>query len=182
MAQENPSVTFRSKDARLQLHLKGERKGFKGEEPFVIPAEIAEFQDCMYVTSDPEVIEIIRNTDAFKQHRVIEITDEDRKNVSMSPPTQQTIRGAVSSKDFSKELGAETNFRKKMRLEEGITQCEICEKIFKNDKQGRRLKMHKVSHRDSVTKPKQNGIKPTMEEKTEEPTQKPAEKKEDAPY
>ena len=148
------SVSFMSKDARLQIQFKPEKKGFNQfNQVETLPWDPIVFVDGRFKTDDPEKIEFLRKSDAVRQKRVIEVTEEDKQNISMSPP-QGTTRGALSTGDINKEAGVRDNPSPGVKMEEGgINPCDVpgCSYCAEKDFRGNKLRMHKLA---------KHGIKP----------------------
>jgi len=139
-------VIFRAINANLSLHVKKEEKYYKGEELHVIPAKLVRFEMGQHVSSDPEEIEQIRATDAYKRKRVFEITAQDREALKQ-PPKQKTHRGMVTSKQVGEEAGIKPEPERIALSEKGRTECPECHLVFENDFSGRRLRGHMQIHR-----------------------------------
>lgn len=142
------SVSFMSKDARLQIQYRPERKGFNEfNQVEVIPWEPIVFADGRFTTDDPEKIKFLRNTSAFRQNRIIEVTEEDKQSVSMTPP-QQTTRGPLSSGDLKKEAGFKDTAPPGTKMQEvGTVYCDVpgCEYFADRDFRGNKIRMHKLA-------------------------------------
>ena len=149
-------VTFHSIYSRLSLQVKAERKGFRGEEPFIIPAVLAQFENRNYTTADPEIIEGIRKSPAYARHEVFEVEDE-KAPLPPNPDTQKVFRGAVGTVELHGELGHQPQ-------KQAGAGCPTCGKSFPDDLGGKKLRMHMVSaHR--IPEAKAAGV--SLEEKTE---------------
>ena len=142
------SVSFMSKDARLQMNFKSEKKGFNQfNQVEVIPWEPIVFVDGRFTTDDPEKIRFLRESEAVRHKRVIEVTEEDKQNISMTPPQPKT-RGAVSSADLSKESGFKKEEAPGTRLQEvGSVFCDVpgCDYFAERDFRGNKIRMHKLA-------------------------------------
>lgn len=149
-------VIFKSPYVRLQLQLRPERKGFHGEQPFIIPAVIAEFVNGQFEAEDPDMIAAIKATPAFKNKDVWELTAD---LANLAPPAQKVFRGAVGTAQLDEEAG-------KLKSKSGGPACEACGKEFPDDLGGKKKKMHEVGHRlAEYNKVKKETV--SMEEKTE---------------
>ena len=149
-------VIFKSPYVRLQLQLRPERKGFHGEQPFIIPAVIAEFVNGQFEAEDPDMIAAIKATPAFKNNDVWELTAD---LANLSPPAQKVFRGAISTAQFDEEAG-------KLKTKSSGSPCEVCGKEFAEDFAGKKKKMHMVGHRlQESNRVKKESV--SMEEKTE---------------
>jgi hypothetical protein len=126
----------------------------KAEEPFfddhgrarIIPAKIVSFQEGRFITSDAETATQIRESLAFKQGKILEITDQQRE--MFMPATQKTVRGPISAGSLHAEAGrTEEQTRTK-----GITFCDYpgCTREFKDDFSGHKVNAHKRSHRKAL--------------------------------
>jgi hypothetical protein len=134
------------------LHLKAERKMFRGEVPEVIPAKLVEFKDGRYSTDDEDEIRLIRATGAYKRNRIREFRPGELK------ASQETIRGPISSKTISREVGIEEKSPAMAIQEKGINKCEHCDYVAYDDFAGRKIRMHKLGkHRI--------GMRPTISRK-----------------
>jgi len=137
-----------SKDARLQIQFKPEKKGFNQfNQVETLPWDPIVFVDGRFKTDDPEKIEFLRKSDAVRQKRVIEVTEEDKQNISLDPP-QQTTRGPLSSGDLNKEAGVKDNPPPGVRMEEASrTFCDVpgCSYCAEKDFRGNKLRMHKLA-------------------------------------
>jgi hypothetical protein len=150
-------VTFHSPYIRLSIQVKPERKGFYGEQPFIIPAVIAQFDNGNYTTADQDIIEALRKSPAYKRHEVFEINAETPK--PPNPDAQKVFRGPVGTDQLHGEIGKQTQ-------KQPGSKCEVCNKEFPNDLGGKGLKMHMVGHRlQESNRAKKEGV--SVEEKTE---------------
>lgn len=142
-------VSFMSKDARLQIQFKPEKKGFNEfNQVEVIPWEPIVFVDGRFKTEDPEKIAFLRKSDAVRLKRVIEVTEEDKQNISMHPPQQKTTRGAVSTKDLKDEAGFKETQGKTVTMQEvGMVYCDVpgCDYFAERDFRGNKIRMHKLA-------------------------------------
>lgn len=141
--------TFMSKEARLKIQYKPERKAFN---PYgqvdTIPWEPIVFEDGRFSTDDEDKIGFLLKTQAFKQGRVIEVTAEDKANISLNPPKQKTIRGAVGTTDLHTEAGFEDKAPSGLSVEEvAAHRCDFpgCNYIAENDTRGNKMRMHKLA-------------------------------------
>lgn len=149
-----PEVIFHSVSRAHLLHLKSEQKGFTAHGVAeVVQAKMARFENGIYKTSDEEEIGLIRNTPAYKNKRVFEVTRADEEALRKPVVESKVVRGAITSEGLKKEAGIEsTTIAPGLKMESkksGITKCDVsgCGKIFQDDFTGARLRMHKVSHR-----------------------------------
>jgi len=142
------TVSFMSKDARLQIQFKPEKKGFNQfNQVETLPWEPIVFVDGRFKTDDPEKIEFLRKSDAVRLKRVIEVTEEDKQNISMNPP-QATTRGPVSTGDLNKEAGTKEIPSPGVKMEEGgMNPCDVpgCAYVAEKDFRGNKLRMHKLA-------------------------------------
>lgn len=152
------SVTFHSPYTRLSIQVKPERKGFYGEQPFIIPAVLAQFDNGNYTTSDPEIIEALRMSPAYKRHEIFEINAENPK--PPNPDAQKVFRGPVGTDQLHGEIG-------KIPQKQPGSKCPVptCGKEFLNDLAGKKLRMHMVSHRMAESRAAEKAV--SVEEKTE---------------
>jgi hypothetical protein len=148
-------VIFKSPYVRLQLQLRPERKGFHGEQPFIIPAVIAEFVNGQFEAEDPDMIAAIRATPAFKNKDVWELTAD---LANLAPPAQKTFRGAVSTSHFDEEAG-------NLKPKNAGSACETCGKEFPDDLGGKKKKMHQVGHRLAESRARSREAAVSVEEK-----------------
>lgn len=151
------TVSFMSKEARLQIQFKPEQKAFnRFGQVEVIPWDPIVFADGRFKTDDPEKIKFLRNSSAFKQKRVIEVTEEDKQNISMHPP-QKTTRGALSSKDLKDEGKFKEEEKPGVTMQEiGTVYCDVpdCKYFAERDFRGNKLRMHKLAKHGIGRKPK----------------------------
>ena len=142
------SVSFMSKDARLQIQFKPEKKGFNEfNQVEVMPWEPIVFVDGRFTTDNPEKIAFLRKSPAVRQGRVIEVTEEDKQSVSMNPP-QKTTRGPVSSADLKEEAGFKEPPAPGTTMQEiGTVYCDVvgCDYCADRDFRGNKLRMHKLA-------------------------------------
>ena len=157
MDKAQETVIFYTPSLRYMLHLKAERKMFRGEVPEVIPAKLVEFKDGRYSTDDEDEIRLIRATGAYKRNRIREYKPEDLKT------PQATIRGAISSKTMAAEAGVEKKPPAMTIREQGIRVCDVpgCDYAVKDDFSGNKLRMHKLGKHRIGMRPKK------LEEKIE---------------
>lgn len=149
MASIEP-ITFCSVGSnRLSLQIKKERKGFSTTgEVEIIGAENAEFENGVFITDDPEKIELIRKSTAFKEKRIIELAPGQEAPV---PQRQQTIRGPVSTSVFRGELDLPTEKTLVKISEQGGTVCPECGDVFEEDFNGKKVRMHNIAkHRKKI--------------------------------
>jgi hypothetical protein len=147
MDKAQETVVFYTPSLRYMLHLKAERKMFRGEVPEVIPAKLVEFKEGRYSTDNEDEIRLIRATGAYKRNRIREYKPENLK------VPQQTIRGAISSKTISKEAGVEEKPQVTALREMGISECPEsgCDYVVRNDLSGNKMRMHHLGkHRISM--------------------------------
>lgn len=146
------TVTFCSVGSnRFSLQLKPERKNFSnsGEVEIIEPMN-AEFENGVCKTDDPEKIELIRKSIAFREKRVIELKPGDKEP---SPPRQETIKGPITSSDFREELDLSKEKNLVKISEQGITSCPHCDLVFEDDWIGRKVRMHNIAkHRNNEIK------------------------------
>lgn len=142
-------VSFMSKEARLQIQFKPEKKGFNEfNQVETMPWEPIVFMDGRFTTDNPEKIAFLRNSSAVKQGRVIEVTEEDKQNVSMNPPQQKTTRGPVTSTDLKEEAGFKEEKSPGVTMQEiGTVYCDVsgCDYCAERDFRGNKLRMHKLA-------------------------------------
>jgi len=148
------TIEFRAMSKNYHLHISPELPYFdQNRIARMIPARIITFsQSGVYQTSDPVVIEAIRNSTAFKAKRVIEITDGDKALFERVRTQTKAVRGVITAASIQEEAGLPQSpeVPKGITLEEKRgAACEICGKSFPDDPQGRKLRMHKVNHRVS---------------------------------
>ena len=154
-AQER--IVFYTPSLRYMLHLKAERKMFRGEVPEIIPAKLVEFKEGRYSTDDEDEIRLIRATGAYKRNRIREYKPEDLK------APQQTIRGAISSKTISREAGIEEKQETMKLKEKGVSVCPDCDYVATDDFAGRKLQMHRMGKHRVGMRPKAPSKKLTEE-------------------
>ena len=150
MDKAQETVVFYTPSLRYMLHLKAERKMFRGEVPEVIPAKLVEFKDGRYSTDDEDEIRLIRATGAYKRNRIREFKPGELK------ASQETIRGPISSKTISREVGIKEKSLAIAIQEKGIGICDVpgCDYIVKDDFAGNKLRMHKMGKHRIGMRPK----------------------------
>ena len=141
-------ATFVSKGSnRYSLQVKPEGKEVHGNEVIPIPAKILSFEGGIFIADDEITADEIRRTDAFKKGRVFELPHGARIPRQKPIPT---VRGAVDSKTIHGEAGVEPPKEPALSLKErGKTECDHpgCHRAFTEDFAGRKVRMHKLSHR-----------------------------------
>jgi hypothetical protein len=141
------SVEFRVMSKRYSLHVASERPYFDPNGVgHIVPAKIISFEGGVYITSDEQVIEAIRKSNAYRQKKIIEITDADR-GAFRPQPEQKTIRGPIGAAVLQKEAGVTPTQEPGLSMLSPSTTCDICGKEFKDDLGGKRVRLHKISHR-----------------------------------
>ena len=136
------SVTFKTPFVRLALHFKPEKREHgMGDQVFITPARTLIFENGTLATSDPEIIEYVRKSVAFKSGEITEITDRDRAAVTTRPAG---IRGVVSSEELGRPV-----IQQGLAIKErgGTNTCAVCHASFTDDLHGRKLRMHMMKHR-----------------------------------
>ena len=141
----NEEIIFVSKGSnRYSLHVKKEQKAF-GQDHNVVtfPAEMIKFEGGVFKTSDPEKIEIIRATEAFRNGRVFELPKGMAEPQLERPKTHS---GAISTKTLKDEAGIEEKDQALKLQEGGLSICDICNPPaeFPGDFTGQKLRMHKI--------------------------------------
>jgi len=147
---------FFSVAQNLRLHIKPEKQvvGVNGMLDY-IPAKTVRFVNGEYVTEDPEEIELIRKTEAYRRKRIGELTSDDKESVAIAQEVIEEVerrrtekkgkRGAIDTNTLKGKPSitvAEKNLKAKT-----VTKCDICGKEFENDLTGRKLRTHKQWHR-----------------------------------
>lgn len=141
----NEEVIFVAKGCnRYSLHVKPEHKAF-GQDHNVVtfPAKIISFEGGVFKTENPEKIEAIRATKAFKKGRVFELP---KGAAEPKPERTKTHSGAISTKTLKEEAGVEENEQRLKLQESGLSVCDICDPPaeFPGDFTGQKLRMHKI--------------------------------------
>ena len=147
------SVTFMCRGNRFTMQIEPEKPGIHPDSSGMIkpiPANVIRFEGGKYLTDDPKVIGLIKATPAFKRHEVFTLTEEKAAEEKAKPPAKKTVRGSIDSKSLEKEAGVQDSPEMQAALKEkGVTHCDFpkCKAVFENDFTGKRLRMHKLSHR-----------------------------------
>jgi|Deesub1362A_J573_1020465.scaffolds.fasta_scaffold00107_95 predicted HNH restriction endonuclease len=150
-------VEFRVNALRYMIVIRPESLSLSPDGRIIqVPAKIAKFENGVYVTSNPEEIKAIRNSIAYKEGVIFEISEVDRKIVeaSINAKKQKTIRGSINTQTIAQEaevpeetVRAEKLRNPKVKLEEkkaGPFVCDVCKKEFSSEMA---LRGHKISHR-----------------------------------
>lgn len=150
MDKAQETVVFYTPNLRYMLHLKPEKKAFRGEVLEIFPAKLIEFKNGQYSTEDEDEIRLIRATRQYKNHRIREFKPEEIK------APQATIRGAISSKTIAKEAGIEEKPQAMAIREKGISVCDVpgCDYVAIKDFGGNKLQMHKMGKHRIGMRPK----------------------------
>lgn len=144
-------TTFITPHSHYLLHVEKEKKRFIGEEVNITPAKLIKFENGMYATESDDEIEKIRESNAFKSGVIRELKSEDEKK--FGPEPSKVFRGPVDSKDLATEAGEKLEEKaKKEQVMAGLTKCPDCGKEFDKDLSGRKLRMHRLSHRKEKAK------------------------------
>lgn len=138
---EAEKVTFITPERRKLLHIKPEKKVFRGEILEIMPAKLIAFDMGQYVTSDAEEIRKIRESKAYERREIKEITENDKDAVNLAVQQQRVIRGTITAQSLAQEAGIEEK-KEPVSLKEATTQCPECGKIFTNDLHKRKVGMH----------------------------------------
>lgn len=137
---QEPVVFCNVGNNRYSMQIKAERPYFDNDGiARIIPAKVIRFENCTYVTSDPEEIRLIRESDAYKRGEVF----EPSKDARPSKP-QQASRGVIDTDRFKEEAGGKTvRPEGAITLKESSHVCDVagCEASFNNAKS---LHMHKM--------------------------------------
>jgi hypothetical protein len=126
----------------------------------VIPARVISFENGRYSTTDPVVIEAIRNSNSYKQKMIVEVTEADRDMFRLKSE-QRVLRGPVGTASLRGEPDAVHPVTAKP-ADKYRSKCDVpgCGKEFKNDIGGKALRLHMMWHRRQAA---QQGV--TVEEK-----------------
>ena len=145
-AQERVTF-FTPGNLNYTIQIQEEKKGFHGEVPFVLPAKLIKFEGGHFATDDEEVIKLIRNHRKYRKGR---ITEERKKEVL----TQKTVRGSITSASIKEEAGGEKKPPAMTLKEMGISECDHCDYVVKDDLSGKKMRMHKMGKHRLGMRPK----------------------------
>ena len=154
------------------LHIAAERAVIRANQILTIPAKVIRFEDGRYETEDPEEIEAIRASEAYKKRKIIfEISQEDMEALGGKVPKDKdeeiqllrnrikklkeserpkNIRGTMTTTHIDKKLQEKDTGKPQIKEPgAGTFKCDVpaCAKIFKTKKQ---LAGHKMSHRKDL--------------------------------
>lgn len=141
-------TVFKSIYKELKLKVKSEELIVVDGKYTRLPSKYIEFQGGHFETNDKELIERIKNTPAFKNGEVLELTEKDRKIIEQGLKSDKpaNIRGAVTSVNLNSE-SEPIKMKEKEPEIDGEFKCDICGKVLKS-KSG--LNLHMISHRKDM--------------------------------
>lgn len=147
--EEQEQVCFFVPDKRYMVQIK-EQKYRVGEDGVVrtIPAKVIRFDlSGRYVTSNPEEVKLLKETQAYKSGFMSIATMQDMEAVEAVSPKQKTTRGVLTTKErYDQETQASAQLKEKNK-----TKCGICGEEFEDDFARKKLNMHMISvHRTSL--------------------------------
>lgn len=136
---------------RYSLQIKEEQPYFDDRgRAHTIQAKIVAFENCVYETSDPDEIRLIRASRAYRRRDIFELKEGEKPQEQK----QQATRGVIDTNILNKEAGA-AQAEQPVTLRESAYACDVegCTASFDNK---RSLHMHKMGkHR--VRKPRGPG-------------------------